>query len=291
MKDLYPRSFQELTDWCRSSGISILEGRERFVQYGVLLAISRSNTLRELLVFKGGNALDFVWLPNRSTQDLDFTARATQLDPIRLELAFTNALKVAEIETGIRFRVQRVEQMPRGQNRTRATFRISIGYALPDDRANQRRVDLGAPSKTTLPVEVSTNEVVCAVESVQLDPEGDNLMVATLEDIAAEKLRALLQQVVRNRQRKQDLLDLAAIIKQGKDLDPLRLRAFLREKARARDIEPTTEGFQNDEVWTRASYEYDQLKGRTRVLFVPFDEAKSLVLDLVNRLELDEGSG
>lgn len=291
MKDLYPRSFQELTTWCRSNGISANEGRERFVQYGVLLAISRSNTLRELLVFKGGNALDFIWLPNRSTQDLDFTARATQLDPKRLETTFANALKVAEVETGIRFRVQRVEQMPRGSNRTRATFRVSIGYALSDDHANQRRIDLGAASRVSLPVEVSTNEVVCAAEPVRLDPAGDNLMVATIEDIAAEKLRALLQQVTRNRRRKQDLLDLAAMIKQGTELNPLRLREFLRQKARAREIEPTTEAFRNEEVWTRAGYDYEQLKGRTRVLFVPFDEAKCLVLDLVNKLGLEEEEG
>ena len=287
MNDLYPRSFGDLSAWCRQTGIKASEGRERLVQYGILLAICRSTFHRDLLVFKGGNALDFVWLPNRSTQDLDFTARAIQVIPESLRKAFSNALQVTEVELGIRFRVQKVEQMPKGEGRTRATYRISIGYALPDDRGNALRIDQGEPSRAALPVEVSTNEVVCATESVMFGGEGDELLVATLEDIAAEKLRALLQQVTRNRRRKQDLLDLAAIIRTGRELNLMEVRDFLRLKARAREIEPTTEAFLNEEVWTRAHYDYDQLAGRTREIFVPYEEAKTLVLALVGELQLE----
>ena len=50
------------------------EARRRFAQYAVLRAISSSARLRELLVSKGGDALDFVWSPNRGTIDLDFSA-------------------------------------------------------------------------------------------------------------------------------------------------------------------------------------------------------------------------
>jgi predicted nucleotidyltransferase component of viral defense system len=66
------------------------EARRRFAQYAVLRAIASSARLSELLVFKGGNALDFVWSPNRSTSDLDFSADmraegAAALDEARLE--------------------------------------------------------------------------------------------------------------------------------------------------------------------------------------------------------------
>ena len=50
------------------------EARRRFAQYAVLRAIASLARLSELLVFKGGDALDFGWSPNRSTIDLDFSA-------------------------------------------------------------------------------------------------------------------------------------------------------------------------------------------------------------------------
>lgn len=49
------------------------------------------------------------------------------------------------------------------------------------------------------------------------------LRVSTAEDIVAEKLRALLQQALRNRTRRQDLLDIAALLRAGVPLDPARV--------------------------------------------------------------------
>jgi len=54
--------------------VGISEARQRFAQYAVLRAVASPARLSELLVFKGGDALDFVWSPNRSTIDLDFSA-------------------------------------------------------------------------------------------------------------------------------------------------------------------------------------------------------------------------
>ena len=60
--------------WAGERGVGMSEAPRRFAQYAVLRAIASSARLSELLVFKGGNALDFVWSPNRSTIDLDFSA-------------------------------------------------------------------------------------------------------------------------------------------------------------------------------------------------------------------------
>jgi predicted nucleotidyltransferase component of viral defense system len=74
----YPLSFRELSIWSAENSISIGETRVRFAQYGVLMSVAQSRTLRDVLVFKGGNALDFVWQPNRSTTDLDFSVDMTE---------------------------------------------------------------------------------------------------------------------------------------------------------------------------------------------------------------------
>lgn len=81
MTDGYPRSIRDLAAWADRSQITIDEARRRFAQYVVLCGIADIRPLRETLVFKGGNALDFVWHPNRSTIDLDFS-RCHEREPL-----------------------------------------------------------------------------------------------------------------------------------------------------------------------------------------------------------------
>src|SRR3954453_2864499 len=73
----YPSTFDGIRHWANVNGIAVNEARIRFTQYATLRAIASSQTLSRTLVFKGGNALDFVWQPNRSTLDLDFSADMT----------------------------------------------------------------------------------------------------------------------------------------------------------------------------------------------------------------------
>jgi predicted nucleotidyltransferase component of viral defense system len=72
----YPLISGEIATWAETNKVSVAEARIRFAQYAVLRAIAGVRQLQAGLVFKGGNALDFVWMPNRSTVDLDFS-----LDP------------------------------------------------------------------------------------------------------------------------------------------------------------------------------------------------------------------
>lgn len=61
----YPRSVAELAPWADANHVTVDEARRRFAQYVELCGIASVPTLRECLVFKGGNALDFVWMANR----------------------------------------------------------------------------------------------------------------------------------------------------------------------------------------------------------------------------------
>lgn len=56
----YPSDFSVIETWCAANDINVREGRNRFAQYAVLRAIASSRRLSNMLVFKGGNALDFV---------------------------------------------------------------------------------------------------------------------------------------------------------------------------------------------------------------------------------------
>jgi predicted nucleotidyltransferase component of viral defense system len=290
-----PGEFAELRAWARSLNISYSEARDRYAQFAVLRGIAATPRLRQTVVFKGGNALDFVWHPNRSTRDLDFSLdMALAPSPLHLD-AFAASFQqdlsagLARVapRLGMGFRVVSVRQQPPGPNRTLATFRASVAYALPDEPTLLVRLRRGETINRSLPVELSINEVIGADQMVELEP-GALLRVATLEDIVAEKLRALLQQVVRNRSRAQDLLDIAVVLRGPRPLDPLVVSTFLRAKSMGRSLVLSRSAFHHPEIAARAREGYDDLRQTTRVLFVPFDEALAAVLDLVDRLSLDE---
>ena len=291
MKLLYPTSFATLSDWAAENYIPVDEARLRFAQYGVLRAIATSRALSNVLVLKGGNALDFVWQPNRSTRDLDFSIDTRALDiPIdedRIKRYLEPALDVSRRVLGITFRIHRIEQQPPGENRTFITYEVRIGYALPDQQPLRIRIEKGAPSTQIVPLDISINEPICA--DVPIDVQASNpLRVSTIEDIVAEKLRSLLQQPIRNRSRRQDLLDIAVILRNTPNLDHQKVAEFLKRKAAARHVPVSRQAFRAPEVASRAKQDYAELSQTTRTVFIPFDEALQSLYDFADTLPIPE---
>lgn len=122
------------------------------------------------------------------------------------------------------------------------------------------------------------------VETRELSP-GVAIIAATPNDIAAEKLRALLQQPIRNRSRPQDVLDLSILIR-SKILDPVRVGHFLQIKAKARSVPVSKDAFSEPEIRIRASDGYQFLADQTRTTFIPFDEAFPIILAFVASLPI-----
>lgn len=125
-------------------------------------------------------------------------------------------------------------------------------------------------------LDVSLNEPICAAQLIEIDP-GLQLRVATIEDIIAEKLRALLQQPIRNRQRRQDLLDIAVLLQANVTFDRGLVATFLLTKAAARGIVVSREAFRSPEVVRRVGVGYAELEQTTRVQFVPLQNALGLL--------------
>lgn len=286
-----PRSFEDFRSWGKSEGVSSHEAGVRFAQYAVLHGIAAVASLRDGLVFKGGNALDFVWQPNRSTVDLDFSVDHTSWlvapDAQTLKALLERGTSIASSRLGIMLAVQSVRQNPSGPGRDFITFRARIGYALPtpDQAGLRQRMERGEMSPRGIDLDISLNEPIGDARLTQLSP-GVSIRVATVEDIVAEKLRALLQQPLRNRQRRQDLLDIAVILHRKTELDRGLVARFLLAKAAARAVPVTRAAFHNPEVADRARQGYAELAGTARELFVPFDEALTLLHAFVNELDI-----
>lgn len=292
MSNPFPRSPAELAGWAERNGVSSEEARLRFVQFVVLCGIASILELRESLVFKGGNALDFVWQPNRSTKDLDFSLDMVgarfEANPDSILNLLKRGLTIATQQFGIVFLLTKVEKQPPGQEATFVTYTARVGYAFRDETRLLVRMANGFKGPHVLPIEISINEPIGASTRFTLDSRFQPLRVGTLEDIVAEKLRSLLQQSIRNRYRRQDVLDIAVIVQSKPDLDLEKISSFLQTKAAARNVPVSSAAFRANDVAKRAHVDYEALKNTTRSTFVPFDEAFALVLNLVDRLSIPD---
>jgi len=285
VKLTYPTSLRGIGEWAASNRMTVAVAKFRFAQYGILQAVADSRTLSQVLAFKGGNALDFVWQPNRSTRDLDFSSRDSTLTAERLRNFLTPSLQRVSRSIGVLYRVQRIEQQPPGPNRSFITFEGTIGYALPDERRNRELIQQDKSSNAAVPLDVSLNEPICRI--VEVDIASSNpLQVCQLEDIVAEKLRALLQQPRRNRHRPQDVLDVCVAVQENPDLDLSLTAEFLLEKAKAREVSVSRAAFHQEEIRSRALEGYNELRETTRNAFIEFEEAFSIVLSLVDGMPL-----
>ena len=284
MNEKYPRAFPDIGGWAKANKVTVQEARARFAQYGILRAVSDSRQLSATLVLKGGNALDFVWSPNRSTKDLDFTS-TDPLEGDELKTLLQESLAATGRKLGTLYRVHSVKRQPPAPDATFVTYAVSVGYALTDEAPLRKRLEGGQTSPLVIPLDVSLNEVVCEDEPV--DTAGvHKLRVSSREDIVAEKLRSLLQQPVRNRYRRQDLLDIA-VTRRQRPLDADKVADFLRRKSAARGIVVSRTAFRDPEVKRRAAQDYDGLASTTRTLFVAFDDAWGELLALVDELPID----
>lgn len=289
---LHPRQFADIHVWAAEYGLNLADARERFAQFAILSAISDSETLRSTIVFKGGNALDFVWSPNRSTKDLDFSldpqAGGFELGIDGLRDALVPPLGRVGARLQMAFQINGIRRNPPGAEKTFVTYQARIGYALPDQDGLKRRLGEGRPSPQIVPVEVSINEPICGSTDIVLGTSEQKLRVSTVEDIVAEKLRALLQQPVRNRSRQQDLLDIALIVRERASLDRGKVANFVQRKSASRDVDVSKAAFHNPEVANRARRGYNDLASTTRRVFIPFEEALALLLAFVNGLDIPE---
>lgn len=290
--DAFPRMFTGITRWAAERGMPGSEARRRFAQFAILTAVASSPVLQDQVVFKGGNALDFVLLPNRSTYDLDFTLDDPPHDPAvvadLIERNLTTGCRRVATELGMALVVQRVRQQPPGPDRTFVTFAISIGYGLPDQRPLIERARRGVRIAQTIDVEISINEAIGASTRLSLGAGFGEIRISTIEEIVSEKLRALLQQVTRNRQRPQDLLDIAVALRGDTPPDPATVARFLLIKAAAHDVAVSRAAFHDPDLARRTRIGYDDLAATTRVLFIPFDEALADLLAFTDSLAIPE---
>lgn len=282
----YPTSLADVPRWSREYKTTTSEANIRFMEYVVLNCIGSNVITERSMVLKGGNALRFAFQSPRSTKDLDFTLTGDEIpdDADRIRILLDDALRFAERRFRVKAKCQSVKRNPlRKPGFTRPTYSIRVAYQFETDRYFHNFEERDN-TPTVIPIEISFNDLVC---ETRIWTGVNSVRVSSLEDILAEKLRSLLQQKTRNRNRYQDVYDIARYVRQS-DIDRSKIGRFLLEKSRVREIEVRKACF-DDVIRKMASADYDvHIHEQAPHNFIPFDDAWQDVLSLVQSLDITD---
>lgn len=253
--------------WVETARANSDRYRDRQVTEVLLAAIGLTPDLRDALVLKGGAVMALAFRSDRVTADVDFSADA---DPEafaeRVAGELNDILPRAATRLGyldLLCRVQRVRKMPRPRDFAEHDFpalEVRIGSALRGT-PEEKWLHQGQASRV-LSVEISFRDQVYAFQELNLMDAGVAVRAFTLHELIAEKLRALLQQPIRDRYRRQDVFDIAYLAERHQlgDVDRAIIHATLVEKCRTRGITPTARSLDDPEVIRRARADWETLR-------------------------------
>ena len=272
--------------WVEASCADPTRYRDRQVTEIVLTAIGLAPSLHTNLVLKGGAAMALAFKSTRVTGDVDFTSMvepaelAEKLTPELNELLPKTAIKLGYLD--LLCQVQSVKKMPRAENFEDHDFpalRVRIGSAKRGT-AEAARLAEGKASRV-LDVEISFRDHVYTFQELNLMGAGVAVRAFTIHELVADKFRALLQQPVRKRNRRQDVYDIAFLIDDHdfSDDDKATILATLIEKCRSRGIDAKQDSMDDPEIKQRAQADWDTLALEIGDL-PPFDERFVLMRNL-----------
>ena len=272
--------------WVEAAKTDLVRYRDRQVTEVVLAAIGVAPNLKETLVLKGGAVMALAFKSERVTGDVDFSADA---DPETFAQLIVEELNALLPRTAISLgyvdllcRVQAVKKMPRAKNFEQYDFPallVRIGSAVRGTE-KEKWLDAGQATRV-LDMEISFRDQVYAFQELSLTDAGVAVRAFTLHELIAEKFRALLQQPIRNRYRRQDVYDIAFLAETNPltDSDRAKILTTFVDKCRTRSIEPTITSIDDPEITKRAQADWDTLKLELSDL-PAFDERFAIVREL-----------
>lgn len=240
---------------------------ERQVTEVFLVALSMTYSFSKDVFLKGGVLMGIVYKSPRQTGDVDLTAMSEPSEDMAKALIgeLNAAFPRASAKLGypdLICSVQSSRYEPSRKVFSKATgplLALRVGYAKrgsPQERSFRR-----GQATDVLEVDIAFREPVDAIQVVSLGTAGVKVRAYSLLDLIAEKLRALLQQPIRNRNRRQDVYDIASLLRQFSlgVSEREHLLALLFEKCRARGLELDRNSLGDPDVRNRAARDWDTL--------------------------------
>lgn len=257
----------DISEWIEKAKADPQAHLERQVTEIFLAALAMTKPFANEIFLKGGILMGVVYKSPRQTGDIDFTAISEPSKEMTeaLKTELNGAFPRAAAKLGypdLMCNVQSSRYEPSAKMFAKANgplLSLRVGFAKRG--SPQERTFRAGTATNVLEVDIAFREPVNAIQIVRLGHEGVTVRAYSLLDLIAEKLRALLQQPKRKRNRRQDVYDIACLLKQFTlDADErAHLLALLEEKCRARDIEPNRAALGQTEVRDRAAKDWDTL--------------------------------
>lgn len=248
----------------------------------ILTAISSSAALKTTMVMKGGMLMAIRYNSDRFTKDADFSTEDKYLKGVELELAAELSRQIDSANETLPYdtmcRQQRSELRPARGDAIFPTLTLSIGYA-PRSKPRELARLLHGQAPTIVEIDYSYNEAVLDVEVLSLG-DGEELKAYSFLNLIAEKLRSLLQQPIRRRNRRQDIYDLNLLISGSHSIlndEKSRLLQILITSCKERNIDALRDSFSNPEVKAMAQDGYQDLAPEIDGPLPPFENAYTVV--------------
>lgn len=261
-----------------------------------LTALSFAPSFQKSLYLKGGILMALAYGSPRSTSDVDLTAVAGPAETaVALRQELDHALLRATAALGLPdllCRVQTAKARPRPgsfEDAQNPSLRLTIAAARRGS-AEVAQLEAGNASRA-LRVDITFKEPVGSFQILGIGSSERRIRAYSLTDLVAEKLRALLQQPVRNRYRRQDVYDIVLLVRQF-DFDTDERAAILltlRDKAAARFLPVDRTSMANPEVAARARADWPTLAQELDGPLPDFDEWFGVVRDFYEDLPWQSG--
>lgn len=259
------KNFVSISKWVEKAKSDPNKYLERSVTEVILTTIGRIYPYKDHLYLKGGILMAVLYNSPRNTSDIDYTANAKP-NP---EYAYDLQNKLNEqfpsvcADLGypyLRCNAQSYKLRPKGKgfaNFQAPAIEMKIGYVkrgTPGESKFEKNM-----SSDVISIDISFNEPISNIQIIY--NENSSVKAYSLIDLISEKLRSLLQQLNRNRRRRQDLYDLYSLIKffHFDDEEMYKILNVFKKKCEERDIKPTSNSFDNEKLIEVSKIEWETL--------------------------------
>lgn len=267
----------DVESWINRVAMDPVAHRQRQAIEVVLHSVVRLPS-KYRLYLKGGLLMGLVHDSPRQTTDIDLTAGFDVEPDIgeRIANALDAVFRSVAAELGyfaLTVKVHSIKKEPRRFFDTADFPGIKIKIVHTERVTNER------PRPLYFDVDVSFNEPLRQVQKLRI-AEGRELYAYALVDLIAEKYRAVLQQVPRRRQRRQDIYDLHYLTSEN-EIDvsgKFQILEVLYVKCHARGIEPAQTSLAETEIRKRSEARWDSLElevGEVPAFEICFEQVKT----------------